>query len=139
DPFAVAVVAIGVNKDTTAGVGGAKAAGFTAETAEDDRVNDAEPSTSEHRNRELENHRHVNGDAISGFESAEVAEHRSGFVHADVELAIGNYLGRLVFWLRNENECGFVFVFGEMTINTVIRGVELAADEPFPEGRLRGV
>src|SRR5262249_20747851 len=109
------------------------------ETAEDHRVNDAKASAGEHGDWQLENHRHVNGDAIAGFESAEVAEHRGCFGYADVQCAIGNYLSRLVFLLGDVNECGFVIVFGEMTINTVIRGVEFSADEPFPEGRLRGV
>src|SRR5262249_45336994 len=126
DPFSVAVIAIDINKGAAAGVGGAEAAGFAAETAEDDRVNNAEPSTSEHRNRELENHRHVNGDAIACRQAAEVAEHRGCFVHADVELAIGEDLRGFIFRFRDKYESSLVLVFGELTVYTVIGDVEFA-------------
>src|SRR6267142_7005909 len=42
DLFSVAVIAVGVDEDAAAGIGGAKATSFAAETAEDDGMDDAE-------------------------------------------------------------------------------------------------
>src|ERR1700719_1833300 len=41
--------------------------------------------------------------------------------------------------MRNENQGGFVFVLCEMAVAAVVAGVELAADKPFPKGRIAGV
>src|SRR6266446_3077366 len=85
DPLAVAVVAVGIDEDAAAGISGAKAAGFPAESAEDDGVDDAEPRASEHGDGQLGNHGHVDGDAVAGLEAGEIAEHGSDFVDALVE------------------------------------------------------
>jgi len=53
DPLSIAIVAVGVNKDATAGVGGAESARFAAESTEDDGVNDAEAGAGEHRDWKL--------------------------------------------------------------------------------------
>jgi len=139
DPLSIAIVAVGVNKDATAGIGGAEAAGLAAESSEDDGMNNAEAGASEHGDGKLGNHRHVNGDAVAGFEAAEIAEHGRGFVYANVKLAIGEDLRGFVFGFGDEDEGGFVFVLGEMAVNAVVGGVEFAADEPFPERRVGGV
>jgi hypothetical protein len=81
----------------------------------------------------------VYGDAVAGLESGEIAKHGGDFVDAFVELLIGNDGGGFGFGLGDENERGFVFVFGEVAVDTVVAGVEFAADEPFPEGRVAGV
>ena len=139
DPFAVAVVAVRVNKNAAAGIGGAEAAGFAAEAAEDDRVDDAEAGASEHGDGQLGNHGHVNGDAVAGFEAAKITEHGGGFVYANVEFTIGEHLCGFVLGLGYEDKCGFVFVLSQMAVNAVVRGVEFASDEPFPEWRVRGI
>src|SRR2546430_1076003 len=139
DPFSVAIVAVGVDKNAAARVCGAEAAGFAAESPEDDGMNNAEAGAGEHRDGKLGNHRHVNGDAVAGFEAAEIAEHGGGFVYANVKLAIGEDLWGFVFGFRDKDEGGFVFVLGEMAVDAVVRGVEFAADEPFPERRGGGV
>src|SRR5579859_1687213 len=130
DPFSVAVVAVGVDENAAAGIGGSEAASFAAESAEDDGMDDAKAGAGEHGDGKLGDHRHVNGDAIAGFEAAEIAEHGGGFVDADVKFAIGEDLRGFVFGFGNENEGGFVFMLGEMAIDAVIGGVEFAADEP---------
>src|SRR5580692_6956971 len=66
-PFAVAVIAVRVDQDAAAGVGGAEAAGFAAESAEDDRVDYAQAGAGEHGDGELRDHGHVNGDAVAGL------------------------------------------------------------------------
>jgi hypothetical protein len=81
----------------------------------------------------------VDGDAVAGFELREITEHSSNFVHAFVELLIRDDYGWLVFRFRDENQRGFVPVFGKMAVDAVVAGVELAADEPFPERRVGSV
>ena len=44
-----------------------------------------------------------------------------------------------MFGLGNEDQGGFVFVLGEMAVDTVVAGVQFAAYEPFPEGWVGGV
>src|SRR5882762_2233738 len=138
-PLAVAVIAVGVNQHAAAGIGGAQAAGFAAEPAEDDGVHDSEPGAGQHGDRQLRNHGHVDGDAIAGFQSGKIAEHRGDFVHALVELLVGDDGGGFTLRLGDEDQRGFVLVFSEMAVNAVVAGVEFAADEPFPEGRVARV
>ena len=138
-PLAVAVIAVGVNQHAAAGIGGAQAAGFAAEPAEDDGVHDPEPRAGQHGDGQLRNHGHVDGDAIAGFQSGKIAEHRGNFVHALVELLVGDDGGGFAFRLGDEDQRGFVLVFSEMAVNAVVAGVEFAADEPLPEGRVARV
>ena len=139
DPLAIAVVAVGVDEDAAAGIGGTQAAGFSAESAEDDGVNDAEARAGEHGDGQLGDHGHVNGDAVAGFEAGKIAKHGGDFVHALVEFLIGDDGGGFAFGFGDEDQSGFVFVFGEMAVDAVVAGVEFAADEPFPERRIGGV
>ena len=67
DPFAVAVVAVRVDQDAAAGVGGTESAGFAAESAEDDGVDYTQARAGEHGDGELRDHGHVDGDAVAGL------------------------------------------------------------------------
>jgi len=134
DPAAVAVVAINVNQDAAAGIGGAQAAGFAGEAAEDDGMNDAEACAGQHGDGQLRNHGHVNGDAIALLETGKALQHGGDFVNAAIELLVGNDDVVFFFGLRHEDQRGFVFVFGEMAIHAVVSHVQAAADEPLPEG-----
>src|SRR5882672_2404634 len=138
-PLAVAVVAVSIDEYAAAGIGGAKAAGFPAESAEDDGMDDAEPRASEHGDGQLRNHGHVNGYAVAGLEAGEIAEHGGNFVDALVEFLVGDDGGGFGFGLGDENQRGFVLMFDEMAIDAVVAGVEFAADKPFPEGWIAGV
>src|SRR6266478_3673701 len=133
------MIAVGVNEDAAAGIGGAEAAGFAAETAEDHGVNDAEARASQHGDGQLRNHGHVDGDAIAGFESGKIAKHRGDFVYALVEFLVGDDRGGFSLGLGDEDQRSFVLVFSEMAVNAVVAGVEFAAGEPFPEGRVARV
>ncbi len=138
-PAAVAVVAIGVNQNAAAGIGGAKATGFSGEAAEDDGMDDAESGASEHGDGQLGDHGHVNGDAITLLQAGKVAEHGGHFVDAAVELLEGDDDVVFVLRFRNEDERGLVLPFCQVTIHAVVAGVELAAHKPLPEGRMFGV
>src|SRR5229473_46276 len=138
-PLAVAMVTVDVNENAAAGIGGAEAASFAAESAEDDGVDDAEARASQHGDGQLRNHRHVDGDAVASFQSGEIAEHGGDFIDAFVKLLVGDDDGGFIFRLRDKDQRGFVFVFGEMAVDAVVASVELTADKPFPEGRVAGV
>src|SRR6266550_2452905 len=88
DQLSASPVAVHRDEDFAAGVADALAAGRAAESAEHDRVDDAEPRACEHRDRELGNQRHVDRHAIPRFESAEIAQQRGELVHAVVQLEI---------------------------------------------------
>ncbi len=136
DHLAAAVVAVHVDEDAASRVGGAQAARLAGEAAEDDRVDDAEPRAGEHRDRQLGHHRHVDRDAVARLQAAEVPEKRGELVHAGVELLVRDRLRVLVFRLGDEDEGRLVLVLREMAVDAVVGGVELAADEPFPERRV---
>src|SRR6266576_3254740 len=138
-PLAVAVISVGVDEDAAAGIGGAQAAGFAAEAAEDDGVHDAESRAGQHGDGQLRNHGHVDGDAIAGFQSGEIAKNGGNFVYALVEFLVGDDRSGFDFRLRDEDQRGLVLVFGEVAVDAVVAGVEFAADEPFPEGRVARV
>ena len=67
DPLAVAMIAVSVDEHAAAGIGGAQAARFSAESAEDHGMNHAEARAGQHGDGQLGNHRHVNGDAVAGI------------------------------------------------------------------------
>src|SRR4029077_6398342 len=74
-PLAVAAVAVGVDENATARIGGAEARSFAAQTAQDDGMNHAEPGAGKHGDGQLRNHGHVDGDAVASLQSGEIAEH----------------------------------------------------------------
>ena len=88
---------------------------------------------------QLGDHGHVNGDAISALETAEIAQQRREFIHPHIEFAVGDGNGRFGFRLRHKDQRRFVFVLGEVPVHAVVGGVDLAAHEPLPERRITGV
>ena len=138
-PLTVAPITVGVNQHAAAGIGSAQTASLAAESAENDGMHDAQARAGQHGDGQLGNHGHVNGDAVAGFQSRKVTQKSRGFVHAPVQLLIGDGRGGFTLGLRNKNERGFVLIFGEMAVHAVVAGVELAADKPFPERRMLGV
>src|SRR5689334_15621626 len=74
EQLAIAEVAIHRDQDLAARIGNAKSAGFTAEAAEHNRVDRTEASTGQHGNGKLGDHRHMDGDAVSGFNAAEIPQ-----------------------------------------------------------------
>ena len=74
EQLAVAVIAVHRDQDIALGIGSAHATSLAAEAAKDDGVNHPKPRTCQHGDRQLGNHGHVNGDAISRLQTAEVAQ-----------------------------------------------------------------
>ena len=136
--FAVTVVAVHRDEDFTARVHRPFGAGFAAEAGEDDRVNDAQTRTRQHGDGQFKHHGHVNGHAVARFQ-AQRLEHGGDFVDAHKEFLVSEHEVRFIFRLGYKDESGFVAVFGQVAVNAVVAGVQLAAHKPLPEGRIAGV
>ncbi len=120
-------------------IGDTHSTSLAAEASKHNRVNHAQAGTGQHGNRQLGDHRHMNGDAISGLQTAEIAQQRREFIHSHIEFAVGDGYGRFGFRFRNKDHRRFVLVLGEVPVHAVVRGVDLAAHEPLPERRIAGV
>ena len=95
----------------------------------DDGVRRTNSRTSQHRNRGFRNHRHVNGDAISGLNS-ELYKCVGGFLNIVKHLGIcnGASITRFAFEVKSD---ALSTPFKDMAVKTVIRGVDLSAEKPF--------
>src|SRR2546429_9829740 len=102
-------------------------------------MDDAEARAGKHRDRKVRDHRQMEGDAITLFEPAEVAQQCSELIDALVELLVSDGLRDLVLGLRHPDERRLVAVLRQMPINAVIGGVKPTSDKPFPEGRVAGI
>ena len=102
---------------------------FGAETAEHDRMNDAQPRAGEHRDGQFGNHRQINGNAVAFFE-AERFQHVGEFADFLVQLRVSERAD-VVLRFALPDEGGFVARLGfQMAVETIHRHVELAVLEP---------
>src|SRR5271157_5478765 len=129
---AVAVVGVHRDDDVALGVGDPVAAGVARKAAEHDRVDDPQSGASEHGDRQLRDHRHVDGDPVPRLEAREVTQQRGKLVDADEQILVGYSEGWLLLGLGHEDQGGLVAVLGEVPIDAVVAGVDLASDEPLP-------
>ena len=130
DQLPAAVVGVHRDQDAALRVRGPSAGGFPAESSEDDRMDDAEPSAGEHCDRKLGHERHVDRHPVAGFQTRKITEKGSELVHPSVELVIGEGDRLVLLQFRDEDDGGLVAVELEMPVDAVVAGVELSADEP---------
>jgi hypothetical protein len=102
-------------------------------------VNHAQPRAGEHRDRQFRDHRHMQGHTVAGLQPAELAQQGRELVDAYEEILVRDVLNRFVLGLWHEMDRRLVLVLGEVSIDAVVAGVDLAADEPAPEWRVAGV
>ena len=132
-------VAVHGDQDPAAGVSDPGAAGVAAETAEDLRVNDAEPGAGEHRDGKLGDHRHVQGHTIARLQPGEVPQDRGELVHLAVQLAVADHDVLVRLELGHPDDRGLVGARLGVPVDAVVRRIQLAADEPVPERRIRRI
>ena len=96
-------------------------------------VNGAEPGASQHRYRKLRQHRHLERDAVAGFDAREFPQQRRELVDPDVQVLIGYDPIQLVLFLRHPDKGGLVPVLCQMSVDAVVGCVESAANPPVPE------
>ena len=138
DQRAVAPVAVHRDQQPAARILNARPARLAAEPAEHLRVDDAQPRARQHGDRQLRDHRHVQGDPVTGLE-AQAAEQSRGFIDPVVQLLIGDRYVPLGFRLGHEDEGRLVAVLLQVTVDAIVRRVDLAAHEPLPERRVAGI
>src|SRR5919201_3958399 len=132
--LATTIAAIRGDQSNGAAVGDPVANGIGAEPAENDRMHRANPRTGEHGYRRLWNIWQIDDNAIT-FADLVALQHVCESADFVVQLLIseGAFVARLAF----PQNRGFVATpRREMSIQTVFGKIELAADEPFCEGRL---
>ncbi len=93
----------------------------------------ADARAAEHGDRQLGNHRHVDGDAIAGL-YAEREERVGETADAFVKFGVGELERGAVFGFPEQRR--LVGIFFEMAIEAVVGDVELAAGEPFGVRRI---
>ena len=114
-------------------------AGGAAEAAEHLRVNDAEPGAGQHGDGQLGHHRHVQGHPVAGLQADGVTQHRRELVHLSLQFRIADRNVVVGLQFRYEDDRGLVRAGLCVPVHAVVRGVQLAADEPLPERRVTGV
>jgi len=104
--------------------------------AEHHRMDGADTGARLHRHHRLDAHRHVDDDAVALLD-AERFQAIGKLAHPRMKLLVGDLGHRTVVGL--ENQRGLVAPGGQMTIQAVVRHIELAVVEPLVERRGRFV
>ena len=99
----------------------------------------AQAGAGQHGDRQLRNHGHVDGYAISRLQSGEITQQGRHLIHPAVELLIGDGHREDFFRLAYENKCGFIGVLGQVPVHAVVAGIEFAAGIPLPERSVTGI
>ena len=131
DLLAPPVAAVGGDQDLRPAVVDAARQGLGREAPEDDRVGRADAGAGEHRDRQLRDHRHVDGDAVALLD-AELLEGVGGLADLAQEVGVGQRPG--VARLADPVVGDLVAEAGlDVPVEAVVGDVELAADEPLRE------
>jgi len=81
----------------------------------------------------------MDGDAVARLQTGEIPQQGRHFIHPEIQFLIGDGDRRVFFRFTYKNEGGFVFVLGEMAVDTVERNIEFAAGKALPERSVAGV
>ena len=104
------------------------------ESAEDDGVNGADAGAGEHGNGELGRHAHVDGDAVA-FLDAEPFQDIGELLYFGMQLLIRERANFAGFALPDDGSF-ILAVRRNVAVETVIRKIDLAADEPLCPGTI---
>ena len=129
--LAPAPAAVGGDEQLRLGVLDAALERLGAEAAEDDRVRGTQPGAREHRDGQLRDHGHVDGDPVAG-PHAQLLERVRGLRHLAQQVGIGDGAG--VAGLTDPVVRDLVAEpVGDMPVDAVLGHVEGAAREPLGE------
>jgi hypothetical protein len=133
DDAAPAVAAIGGDDRFGAGIVNPARQRLGAEAAEYHRVSGADPGASQHGDRELGDHGHVDGYSIARLDSFGL-QHIGEPAHFAVQILIRE--DACIPWFPlPDDRCLVLPPAAKVAVNAVVRDVELATHEPFGEGR----
>ncbi len=99
----------------------------------------AQARAGQHGDGQLGNHRHVQGDAVPAFQPGKIPEQGGEFIHTHIKFLVGNVLVFLFHRFGDEVNGGLVLVVFQVTVYTVVAGVDLAAFKPFVAGCITGI
>ncbi len=129
--LATAVARVGGDDQPRAGVGAPVDDRVGREAAEDHRVGRPDAGAGEHGDRELGDHRHVDGDAVALLQP-EPLQHVGEPLHIGQEFGVGDRAGVAGFALPVVGDL-VAPARGHVAVETVLRHVELAPAEPLGE------
>jgi hypothetical protein len=118
--LAAAVVAVHGDQEPARGVGNPVPAGGAAEPAEHLRVDDAQPGASQHRDRQLRDHRHVQRHPVTCLQAQRIAQQRRELIHLPVQLRVADRHVLIGFQLRHEDDRGLVRIRRGVPVHAVI-------------------
>ncbi len=132
--LAPSITGIGGDDELGFGILATVGDGVGREAAEDHRMGHADPRARQHRDRELDHHRHVDGDPVALLE-AEPLQHVGELLDLGEQLGVGD--GERVAGLALPVVGDLVPVAGlHVPVEAVVGQVELAADEPLGERKV---
>src|SRR5205823_9742993 len=100
----------------------------------DHRVGRTDAGASEHGDRELRDHAQIDRDPVA-LVHAETLESRGAPIDLAVQVTVSEYTG--IAWLALKHDGSLVAPPGlQVSVNTVVAGVDLSVDEPFRVGRV---
>ncbi len=139
DEVTGSIVAVHGDQDPATRVGDPRTARVAAETAEYLRMNHAQPRAGQHGDRQVGDHRHVQSHPVASLEPGEVTEHGGELVDPSEQLTVADVLVGVRFQLRDPDNGGLVGIGLGVPVDAIVGSVQLAADEPVPEGGRGGV
>jgi len=139
EQVAAAVVAVHRDQDVAAGVGDPVSGRGAGEAGEHLRVDDAQAGAGQHGDRQFRDHGHVQRHPVACLEPREIAQQGGELVDPDVKLPVRDRVVFLVLRFGHPDEGGLVRLGFQVAVDAVVAGVQLTADEPFPERRGGGV
>ena len=133
--LAAATLLVGGNHGNGTGIVDAVTHRLCRETTEHHRVNGADTSTGLHGDDPLDTHGHVDDDAITLLDAFR-AQTIGQLINLGQQFLVGHLPDFAVIGFRND--CEFVAQARfNVTVQTVVRGVQLAVGKPLEERRIR--
>ena len=135
---AAAILPVGGDQQLGLGVFDAGAQRGCREPGEHDAVHHPEPCAGQHRDDRFGHHRHVDRDAVAGFQ-AEVGQRVGRLRHVGQQLRVRQGAAVTEGFAFPVDRDAVAVAGLDMAVHAVVGHVELAADEPFRERRARPV
>ena len=136
--LAAAELSVGGDHQLGLGVLDAGLQGGRGESREDHGMQHSEARAGQHGDDGLGNHRHVDGDAVTG-DQAELGHHVGGLGHLGQKFGVGQRAAVAFRRALPQDRHPVTVACLHMAVDAVVRDVELAADEPLGDGGFRPV
>ncbi len=102
-------------------------------------MNDTYAAEGQHGDGQFCRHGHMQCYTVACFESAEILQHCCEFIHPYPKFLIGDMIHSFLFQFRHKVDGCFVAVFCQMSVYTVVGGIDQTALEPFVAGSIAGI